>query len=282
MLTPATAPTPRPASSSAWPDLASGLSGELAWGNVSASRDLEPLSWQSTDYMHARYFGPMIGRFMTTDPGRDWDLARPQSWNLYAYTRNNPINITDPTGQWNLFKWVADLITGRLVQDWINRKVDEQAKPATQQTAQEQHEGQELLQVAGVPASNQGAMLGTGGAKYGEGAREGIKETVGPIAREVAATTVAAGAAMTVRVASTAFGRSVGSLREFISTGTGTWQRTSAHVEAAAGRAYRGAVSMEEVYVNSATGERIVRHTIVRGSEVLHETFRVTAKFGAE
>ncbi|HYC58147.1 MAG TPA: RHS repeat-associated core domain-containing protein [Thermoanaerobaculia bacterium] len=51
------------------------------------------------DYMHARYYGPAFGRFVSPDPGRDWDLAVPQSWNLYSYVRNNPINFTDRTGR---------------------------------------------------------------------------------------------------------------------------------------------------------------------------------------
>jgi RHS repeat-associated protein len=50
------------------------------------------------DYMHARFYSAATGRFLSVDPGRDWDPYQPQSWNLYAYVRNNPINSTDPTG----------------------------------------------------------------------------------------------------------------------------------------------------------------------------------------
>ncbi|MFZ5803217.1 MAG: RHS repeat domain-containing protein [Acidobacteriota bacterium] len=51
------------------------------------------------DYMHARYYAPFGGRFLSVDPGRDFDPAHPQRWNLYAYVRNNPVTMTDPAGR---------------------------------------------------------------------------------------------------------------------------------------------------------------------------------------
>ena len=49
------------------------------------------------DYFGARYDSSSMGRFMSPDPigGRP---AFPQSWNLYTYVANNPINAVDPTG----------------------------------------------------------------------------------------------------------------------------------------------------------------------------------------
>jgi RHS repeat-associated protein len=51
------------------------------------------------DYASARYFGSGMGRFLSPDPlvGR---IAAPQSLNHYAYVLNNPLNATDPTGQY--------------------------------------------------------------------------------------------------------------------------------------------------------------------------------------
>jgi RHS repeat-associated protein len=53
------------------------------------------------DYMHARYYMPYSGRFLSVDPVMDVKrhLRKPQGWNRYAYVENNPINLTDPTGK---------------------------------------------------------------------------------------------------------------------------------------------------------------------------------------
>lgn len=83
------------------------------------------------------------------------------------------------------------------------------------------------------------------------------------------------------RAPATAMGRSIQGLKEFLDEGTGAWQRTSSHAEAATGRAFRGGTSIEEVFVNQDTGQQLVRHTIMRGDELLHETFREVAKFGS-
>ncbi len=52
------------------------------------------------DYMHARYYSPWAGRFLSVDPALDVETAMqsPQTWNRYAYVANNPTNSIDPTG----------------------------------------------------------------------------------------------------------------------------------------------------------------------------------------
>ena len=45
-------------------------------------------------YLHARYYDPMLGRFLSPDP-----IARPgQNLNRYTYGLNDPINMLDPSG----------------------------------------------------------------------------------------------------------------------------------------------------------------------------------------
>jgi RHS repeat-associated protein len=48
-------------------------------------------------YMRARYYDPFIGRFISKDPVKGY-LTIPQSQNSYAYSFNNPVNLSDPSG----------------------------------------------------------------------------------------------------------------------------------------------------------------------------------------
>lgn len=49
------------------------------------------------DYMHARFYNPLIGRFLSVDP-IGGDLGMVQSWNRYAYALGNPMKYMDPFG----------------------------------------------------------------------------------------------------------------------------------------------------------------------------------------
>ncbi len=56
-------------------------------------------SESSLDFFGARYMGSALGRFMSPDPDNAGALEQdPQSWNGYAYARNNPLVYTDPDG----------------------------------------------------------------------------------------------------------------------------------------------------------------------------------------
>ncbi len=48
-------------------------------------------------YMGARYYNPMLGRFMGVDP-KGFDEANIHSFNRYAYANNNPYKYVDPDG----------------------------------------------------------------------------------------------------------------------------------------------------------------------------------------
>jgi RHS repeat-associated protein len=57
-------------------------------------------SESNLDHFDARHYGSAIGRFMSPDPMGNYyaDGSNPQSWNMYAYVRNDPLSFRDPTG----------------------------------------------------------------------------------------------------------------------------------------------------------------------------------------
>lgn len=62
---------------------------------TSKERDAET----GLDWFAARYFSGAQGRFTSPDPeGIGSSSHDPQSWNMYAYARNNPLRYTDPFG----------------------------------------------------------------------------------------------------------------------------------------------------------------------------------------
>ena len=81
--------------------------GDIREGNVSLvntdllftghERDVAALD-SGLDYMHARYYSPNLGRFLSVDPVGG-SIGSSQSWNRYSYVLNSPINATDPTGE---------------------------------------------------------------------------------------------------------------------------------------------------------------------------------------
>ncbi len=71
---------------------------------TSYSRDMAT----GLDYAMARWYDSGAGRFCSADPvgGSPGD---PQSWNRYPYSRNDPIDITDPSGQKGFWSWLSNV-----------------------------------------------------------------------------------------------------------------------------------------------------------------------------
>jgi RHS repeat-associated protein len=82
---------------------------------TSYQRDAE----SGLDYAMARYYDTTVARFCSADP-LGGQVGDPQTWNRYAYSRNDPINMNDPSGQgfWNWFALIgsiaADIYLGGL------------------------------------------------------------------------------------------------------------------------------------------------------------------------
>ena len=49
-------------------------------------------------YMQARYYDPVLGRFLSNDPV-GFETGTPQQFNRYSYTWNDPVNAIDPDGE---------------------------------------------------------------------------------------------------------------------------------------------------------------------------------------
>jgi RHS repeat-associated protein len=76
------------------------------------------------DYFGARYYSSTQGRFTSPDP-LYVELRRlidPQQLNIYAYTRNDPLRFTDPTGLDIKLNCDDKNRCGEAVQDINNRK----------------------------------------------------------------------------------------------------------------------------------------------------------------
>ena len=68
-------------------------------GNTYKFTGKERDSESGLDNFGFRYLTSSMGRFMSPDSiANDWELANPQTWNRYAYARNNPLIYVDPDG----------------------------------------------------------------------------------------------------------------------------------------------------------------------------------------
>jgi len=79
------------------------------------------LTGTNLDYMHARYYNGLTGRFMSIDPVLDAEKAvtEPQRWNRYTYVVNNPLRYTDADGRKvsitiNRDTYTNDTVTGTI------------------------------------------------------------------------------------------------------------------------------------------------------------------------
>ncbi|HEX3020427.1 MAG TPA: RHS repeat-associated core domain-containing protein, partial [Chitinispirillaceae bacterium] len=51
-------------------------------------------------FMRTRYYSPEMMRFIQMDRSSAGEISNPQTLNMYLYTVGNPINFTDPNGDW--------------------------------------------------------------------------------------------------------------------------------------------------------------------------------------
>ncbi len=63
-------------------------------------------------YFGARYYDPVLGRFLSADSFNVGSANHPSSYNRYAYAVNNPVDYTDPSGH---FAFLAAIAIGALI-----------------------------------------------------------------------------------------------------------------------------------------------------------------------
>jgi RHS repeat-associated protein len=227
--------------------------------------------------MRARQYDSTTGRFLGVDPVRA-TTGGGRLVSTYAYGFNQPTVLADPSG---LAPSTADFFSS-----WIcggpcsDTFLDILDNPVASWQA-----GPMLPKVVG------GAMIAVATAYLTYAAVAAAVPSLMDIYSSTTSRVAAAGTTTATRVRDVAgslssevgaIGRGVthvGRLADGFRNNPSAWTRVSAHAELAAGRAYRGGVSLEEVWV-SDRGERIVRHIIYVQDKIAHEHFRPLAKFG--
>lgn len=94
-----------------------------------AGKQLDPNTGLS--YMGARYYSPVVGRFMGMDP-KEFSPENPHSLNRYAYGNNNPYKYVDPDGKiaetvWDAFNLSIgfhSLVSNVRAGNWSGAAVD--------------------------------------------------------------------------------------------------------------------------------------------------------------
>ena len=94
-----------------------------AWGNFTTTyhdaytatshADLNPFHYRGyyydaeleMYYLQSRYYDPVIGRFINADGQMSGVGGDMLGYNMFAYCMNNPVNMSDPTGNWP--KWAT-------------------------------------------------------------------------------------------------------------------------------------------------------------------------------
>jgi RHS repeat-associated protein len=100
------------------------------YGNVVQTGDASQTAYGYTSeytsqglvYLRSRMYSPATGRFLTKDSWQG-DSIRPQSLNRWMYTEGNPVNYTDPSGNYRkLPDWCQMMPTKWLYENCVLRK----------------------------------------------------------------------------------------------------------------------------------------------------------------
>ena len=114
---------------------------------------------EDLDYMHARFYAPLNGRFLSVDPvlATDRALTEPRLWNRYAYAGDDPLDEVDPDGQRGILLWER---FRHIIHNHINKNVQlHKSKFATDNPKQVQKLIQKTVQPENVVAVQKNGKL---------------------------------------------------------------------------------------------------------------------------
>lgn len=139
-------------------------------------------------FYNARYYDPMLGRFIQADTITP-NQADPQAFNRYAYVRNNPVNLVDPSGhRWGFLDRAADGVRSGV------RNMADGARSGVRNTADAIRENERVQVAFGVGLQVFGGPMGwAGGAALLTQSQAGRNILAGEIMIGTAAAGVACG-----------------------------------------------------------------------------------------
>ena len=138
----------------------------------------------TTDLSAFRNLSPGLGRWLSPDPlGEDAaNPSDPQTWNMYAYARNNPTTLRDPSGLWGWDPSAGGNYTDEELSEMANDEDNEYHKWA-QQALDYRQEFRDALynlsESAGYLAGVQGALMAYGTENDSNGVFVGFSKNLG-------------------------------------------------------------------------------------------------------
>jgi hypothetical protein len=81
-------------------------------------------------------YGYSLGRFTSPDPlMSSAEVGDAQSWNRYAYTGNNPLRYTDPTGMFIWVKRLGGALDDKQLRESLINEANEKTDPKKREKA---------------------------------------------------------------------------------------------------------------------------------------------------
>ncbi|MGE5398715.1 MAG: DNRLRE domain-containing protein [Chitinophagales bacterium] len=179
-------------------------------------------------YLMDRYYNPDLGRFISREADPDQATV-----NAYAYCQNNPVNAIDPDGNFIWFVVLGAYYAWCVYDSY--KDVQTLASPSSSKTDKA---------LAAV-------FLAGSVFPGGKIVKTGVK-----------AAKVARHAPFKKAIVKKVLNRPFKELLADIEKNPGNWKKLGESVVASTKKGNKGGVSIEEVFVNRKTGERIYRHTL--------------------